>query len=265
MLPRISLALLIFGLVCPLTEAADAIDIGSRLELFADSHLIDRLASGARRQLHRPTPHEIAVVTDQPWEGNGVNYVTVFQDGDLCRMYYRGADVQYDTNGYRETHREVYCYAESEDGVHWTKPELGLFEFNGSKQNNIVWDGSVGTHNFTPFKDANPAAADDARYKAIGVGAGEAGRGMFAFKSADAIHWSLLSDKPVITKGAFDSQNLAFWDANRSEYREYHRDFRGGRDIRTCTSKDFVNWSDPVFLEYTPGRTSELYTNGVIP
>jgi hypothetical protein len=264
-LPRISLGLLIFGLACPLAEAADAIDVGSRLELFADSHLIDRLASGARRQLHRPTPREIAVVTDQPWEGNAVNYVTVFQDGDLYRMYYRGADVQYDNSGYRETHREVYCYAQSKDGVHWTKPELGLFEFNGSKQNNVVWDGPVGTHNFTPFKDANPAAAPEARYKAIGVGQNGSGRGMFAFQSADAIHWSLVSDKPVITKGAFDSQNLAFWDAARGQYREYHRDFRDGRDIRTCTSKDFVNWTEPVFLEYTPGRTSELYTNGVAP
>ena len=74
-----------------------------------------------------------------------------------------------------------------------------------------------------------------------------------------------MSDKPVITKGAFDSQNLAFWDAVRGEYREYHRDFRDGRDIRTCTSKDFLTWTEPVFLEYTPGRVSELYTNGIAP
>ena len=44
------------------------------------------------------------------------------------------------------------CYAESKDGIHWTKPDLGLFEFDGSKKNNIVWDGP-GAHNFTPFKD----------------------------------------------------------------------------------------------------------------
>lgn len=29
------------------------------------------------------------------------------------------------------------CYAESKDGIHWTKPELGLVEYNGSKANNI--------------------------------------------------------------------------------------------------------------------------------
>ena len=73
----------------------------------------------------------------------------------------------------KAAHREVTCYAESRDGIHWTKPELGLFEFNGSKQNNIVWDGP-GTHNFTPFLDTNPACPPDAKYKALAGGRGRA-------------------------------------------------------------------------------------------
>ena len=201
---------------------------------------------------------------DRPWEGNAVNYVTAFQDGEIFRLYYRGADVQYSKDGSRESHREVTCYAESRDGIHWTKPVLGLFEFGGSKQNNIVWDG-IGTHNFTPFKDVNPSASAKARYKALGYGEAKAGKGLFAFQSEDAIHWTLISETPVITKGAFDSQNLAFWDVVRGEYREYHRDFREGRDIRTGTSKDFLHWTEPEFLDYAPGRISELYTNQVIP
>jgi hypothetical protein len=239
-------------------------DIGSRLELLVDDHLIDRLTGKAQLRLHHPVPREIALVTDQPWEGNGVNYVTVFRDGAVYRMYYRGANEVYVKEGSRSTHREVYCYAESKDGVKWTRPNLGLFEFKGSKKNNIVWDG-VGSHNFTPFKDTNPAAKPDARYKALGYGNGKAGRGLYAFKSADAIRWSLLSDKPIITRGAFDSQNLAFWDSVRKEYREYHRDFRKGRDIRTGTSKDFLAWTEPAFLDYVPDRISELYTNQIIP
>src|SRR5262249_24920974 len=146
-------------------------------------------------------------------------YFTIFQDGDKFRMYYRGA--HYDEQTKKEAHREVTCYAESKDGVHWTKPELGLFDFNGSKQNNIVWDND-GTHCFTPFLDANPAAAADAKYKAITRTKG----GLLALKSADGIHWSLIAEKPVITKGAFDSQNLAFWDPQLKKYREYHRMFR---------------------------------------
>ena len=260
-------ALLVLTLLGAVTEASPAeppADIGPRLQLMADRSLVAKLADGARYDLHRPTPQGIALLMDKPWEGNAVNYVTAFQDGDLYRLYYRGADVQYSKDGYRETHREVTCYAESKDGIHWKKPSLGLFAFDGSKDNNIVWDGT-GTHNFTPFKDANPAAGTEAKYKALGYGDRPSGKGLFAFRSGDGIHWSLVSEKPTITKGAFDSQNLAFWDTVRREYREYHRDFRDGRDIRTCTSKDFVHWSEPEFLSYTPGRVSELYTNQILP
>jgi hypothetical protein len=262
-LPKALTALLALALT-GIAAAEEALDIGSRLELFADGALIERLSGGARQELHHPTAREVVFETDRPWEGNAVNYVTVFQDGDRYRMYYRGADVVYTPEGYKEPHPDLYCYAESRDGIHWTRPTLGLFEFNGSKENNIVWMG-IGGHNFAPFKDSNPAATPDARYKAIGSGRNKAERGLWAFKSGDGIHWSLWSKGAVITKGAFDSQNLAFWDSERGEYRDYHRDFRNGRDIRTCTSKDFLNWTDPVFLEYTPNRMSELYTNQILP
>ena len=262
--------------------AAQPIDIGSRRELFVDDYLIDRLTDGAELRMHRPIPREVALVADAPWEGNACGYVTVFRDDDRYRMYYRGLHVVYTTDGYSSPHREVYCYAESPDGIQWNKPELGLFEFDESKQNNIVWDG-VGTHAFVPVKDTNPDCPSEAAYKALGVGGGE--RGLYAFQSPDGTHWSLMDDAPVITTGAFDSQNLAFWDSVRGEYRCYLRDFREGRDIRTCTSQDFLNWSEPAFVEYAPhpvgpsgddlkdlpdakhppGRVSELYTNQVIP
>ena len=74
-----------------------------------------------------------------------------------------------------------------------------------------------------------------------------------------------MRDEPVITKGYFDSQNLAFWDTERGEYRDYHRDFRHGRDIMTCVSTDFLDWTEPVFVDYRPGRIAELYTNQIIP
>ena len=66
-------------------------------------------------------------------------------------MYYRGTKLGVD-GGKLRTGPEVYCYAESRDGVTFAKPDLQLFEHNGSKQNNIIWTG-VGTHNFAPFLD----------------------------------------------------------------------------------------------------------------
>ena len=245
----------------------DLANIGSRLELFVDDWLIDRM-DGVERVLHSPVPQDVALLCDAPWEGNSSKQVTVFEDGGLYRMYYRGSQVDY-TPGEMTNHHQVTCYAESADGIRWKKPSLGLVEFDGSTDNNIIWDGP-GSHNFMPFKDQNPDCEADAAYKAVGG----VRSGLHAFKSADGIRWSLMTDERVITKGAFDSPNLAFWDAARGEYREYHRDFRdgvdergnrNGRDIRTSASRDFLSWPDPEWLTYSPGRVGQLYTNQVLP
>jgi len=245
------------------------IDIGSRLEPFVDEFLIASFAGDARLDLKRPEPREVVLVTDKPWEGNTCAYYTIFQDGDRYRMYYRGS--HYNTKTRKATHAEVTCYAESRDGIHWEKPELGLCEFNGSKANNIVWNG-LGTHNFTVFKDTNPDCAPDARYKALARGRSlrkgdkKYRHGLYAFKSADGLRWEMIREEPVITKGAFDSQNLAFYDGRRGLYVDYHRWFhKGVRDIMTCTSKDFVNWTEPVGLPIEQEKREHLYTNAVQP
>jgi hypothetical protein len=87
--------------------------------------------------------------------------------------------------------------------------------------------------------------------------------GLQPLKSADGIHWQPMSDQPVITKGAFDSQNLAFWDPHLGKYREYHRAFRVVRDIMTGTSDDFLTWTEPEWLDYPDAIPQHLYTNTV--
>jgi hypothetical protein len=113
------------------------------------------------------------------------------------------------------------------------------------------------------------------RYKALAGIKSEGG--LFAFKSGDGIHWSLMSDKPVITNGAFDSQNLAFWDSVAGKYRAYWRTFTAGvtsqeewkpagyRAIRTGSSKDFLHWGDEADLTYVDSPDQHLYTNQVKP
>lgn len=240
----------------------ESIDIGTRRELLIDDYLIDKIV-GARLVLHKPVAREVAIVCDAPWEGNTCCYPTVFRDGDLYRMYYRGS--HFDENTEKMSH-QVVCYAESRDGLSWTKPDLGIVEFEGSKQNSIVWDG-LGSHNFAPFKDTNPDCKPSEQYKAI---ASKGDEGLYAFKSADAVDWSLMSDKPVITEGKFDSQNLAFWDPLRGLYVDFHRHFADEegarvRDIMTCTSSDFLNWTEPEWLKYTGVPREHLYTNQVTP
>ena len=240
--------------------AQEPVDIGSRLELFVDDYVIDSLSLNANYDLKKPEAQEVALVTDAPWEGNVCAYYTIFQDGGLYRMYYRG--LHYDGG---MTHPEVTCYAESTDGINWTKPNLGIFEYEGSTDNNIVWM-DPGSHNFTPFLDTNPDADSDAKYKALTRNAGAA-TGLYALQSPDGVHWTLMSNQPVIIEGAFDSQNLAFYDSERGCYVDYHRDFRNGvRDIKTATSDDFLNWSNPDWLTYTAGTPTEhLYTNAIQP
>ena len=253
-------------------RGADPIDIGSRRELFVDDALIERL-EGARRQLHHPVARDIAIVHDAPWEGAGSGYHTVIRDGDLYRMYYRGSALGVD-KGKIKIGRQVYCYAESRDGVTFTKPNLGLFEYGGSKENNIIWTG-VGVHNFAPFLDTNPDCKPDARFKALAGTAAEGG--LFAFKSADGIHWSLMRKEPVVTEGAFDSQNLAFFDETAGKYRAYFRTFTKGittgkgwkpagfRAIRTASSEDFLDWGDEADLTYKDSPVEHLYTNQIGP
>ena len=268
------------GLMVALASAQPAaIDIGSRRELFVDSFLIEQLKGKAELRLHHPVPQEIALTHDAPWEGTGSDYHNIFQDGDRYRMYYSARHIvvvpgKIDAN----VHPHFLCYAESDDGIHWRKPALGLHEFQGSKANNIVVvSGPAGPVNIVTeisavFKDANPHAAPDARYKAF-LGSKEP-HGLLAFKSPDGIRWSPMANKPVITDGAFDSQNLAFWDGVRGEYRAYWRYFTRGnaanlyvgvRAIHTATSRDFLHWENQATVGYVDSPPEHLYTNQVKP
>ena len=265
-------------------ETKSVEDIGSRRELFVDDHLIERLTGCAELRLHHPQPREIVIEHDAPWEGSGSGYHSLFKDGDLYRLYYKAWHLEGSKKnpytGDADAHR--LCYAESRDGITWRKPELGLVDYEGSKANNIVipsgWMGEMhlSAAEAAVFKDENPAAPPDARYKAL-VRCRKPW-GLIAFKSGDGVRWAPLSENPVITEGAFDSQNLAFWDAARGEYRAYWRYFTEGitnettwkmggyRGIRTATSKDFIQWSAPVDVGF-PGATREvhLYTNQIKP
>ncbi len=243
-------------------NSSEVLNIGSRLELFVDNFLIERM-NGVNLTLQRPTCHEVVIVHDKPWEGNSCGYHTIFKDGDVYRMYYRGWN--HDNKTQKQLHKAMVCYAESSDGIHWNKPSLNLVEFEGSKENNIILKGP-GSHNFTPFKDNNPECPPDKQYKAVARGEDEGHKQLFAFQSVDGIHWKLMQSEPIITEGAFDSQNLAFWDSVRNKYYCYFRDFHEGvRDIKTATSKDFIHWTKPLWLEYPGAPKEHLYTNQIQP
>ena len=251
-------------------SAADPTNIGSRRELFVDQFLIDKL-NGTHLQLHTPRDEGIAFKFDAPWEGGFSGYVSIVRIGDKLRAYYRGKPVA-NKDGSDD---EVACCAESDDGVHWTRPDVGAYEVQGTRKNNVVlMKAQQVTHNFSPFLDSKPGVADAERFKAFG-GTMQGG-GLMAYKSADGMHWEKMAEAPVITKEMvpykymFDSQNVPFWSAAEKKYLCYYRVFEDGiRRIVRSESDDFLKWSAPVLLEYRnpemDAPIEHLYTNQTSP
>jgi len=257
------------------------IDIGSRRELFVDNLLVGELKNTSLT-MHHPQPREIVLRHDTPWEGPFTLYHTVMHDGDRYLLYYRGWQEPSDP--------AVYCVAESDDGIHFERPNLGMHEWNGSKDNNIFFAQEPFTHTFAPFLDDRPGVPEEQQFKALSRNFIPRGDGrtavLNAFASADGVNWELMFDEPVITDGAFDSQNVGFWSEAEGKYVAYYRvfcpkeDFESGvtgpttraprlRAIKRATSEDFQAWEPGVLMDYRhdgqPAPVEEFYINQTRP
>lgn len=243
---------------CVEKHPENPIEIGTRLELFVDHHLIDTII-GAKLKLHKPRKMPLS-----GFPSGG--YMTVIKEDKFYRLYYRKGD--------------IYHYAESKDGITWEKPELGILEGTEGRKNAILE-----SHNLSPFLDSRLDIPEDERYKALGrlrnpeIAVG--GEDLYAYASHDGIHWRVLSDKPVIKYdsilhwAAFDSQNVSFWSEAEQCYVAYFRHFNTPHDashygwLRTigrAISKDFLNWTDESANFETPNLPGEhLYTNQTHP
>jgi len=263
------LALSVFAFSAAASQAQEVTDIGGRRELFVDQALIES-QENVRLVMHRPHDEGVALAFDKPWEGGFSGYATVIKDGDLYRLYYRGLPEA----GKDGNEAETTCYAESKDGISWTKPDVGLFEVRGEKVNNVVMaQRAPVTHNFSPMLDTREGVPDDQRFKAIG---GTMGSGLIAWVSADGKDWRKLQEQPVIPnemvkyKYFFDSQNLAFWSEEEGKYLCFFRVFKDSiRRIAKTTSDDFIHWTEPVLMEYEhrggESPIDHLYTNQTSP
>ncbi|MDP6777207.1 MAG: hypothetical protein QGI83_10625 [Candidatus Latescibacteria bacterium] len=237
----------------------DVRTVGSRLELFLDDWLVDEM-NGIGFRMHTPVSREVALDFDRPWEGPFSYDPVVVKEGDLYRLWYRGCGPEWED--------QVTAYAESEDGVTWTRPTLGILEFKGSRENNIVLEGSAAKA-LCVFKDGNPAAPDAERYKAIGVGSNWRGRATLrGFVSPDGLRWEILDRDPILVAPddpwpMFDSHNVAFWDDLQGRYVAYMRGWLppGIRSIRQSASSDFRTWSEPEFIDMGDAPVEHLYKN----
>ncbi|MBV7339732.1 hypothetical protein KFU94_68270 [Chloroflexi bacterium TSY] len=150
--------------------------------------------------------------------------------------------------------RARLCYAESEDGVHWVRPNLGLVAFRGSKNNNILGPSEhdnaamPGWIGGTVLKD--PTASPEQRYKLwsqVNIEDKERS-GLWSFYSPDGLQWTPYENNPI--PGHCDCLNVVLWDERTEQYVGYSRlwtaDSHGDRyrAVRRLVSPDFRHWQD---------------------
>ncbi len=250
------------------------IEVGSESQLFLDRHLIDEMR-GLELKLHGPLPREEVLRFDQPWEGDTSWHPIVIRDGDLFRMWYR-------VSSGNEDRGTKTAYAESRDGVHWERPALGLIEFQGSTENNLIWPtpGNKGI-NMCVFRDPNPEVPEAERYKAI-----VQTRDIHGLISADGLRWKPIKPDPLIPRledQANDGPHAAFWDPWQSRYVVFKRGWWGetpekqldaggtrgaaNRTVRRFTSKDFRSWQGPEWVEIPFGTQprEQFYSSAALP
>ncbi len=239
------------------------IDIKNRRECFFDNFLIDEEKTTAEKRLNKPVRQDVIMVLDKPWEGRYTTFFCPVYAQDKWHLYYvteLGAQIKF------------ICYAQSDDGQSWTRPNLGIVEFGGSRDNNIIFDMEMfkkhdfkNFDNFSVFYDDNPACPKEEKYKMIVNWMGHAT--LAAFMSEDGIHWDNLT--LITNEGDFDSQKRAFWSKEHNKYFCY---FRGGHDAdetlpiidKSYTDKTAKALEDPErFILREPGEGTHTFVRDV--
>ena len=239
--------------------------IGAEPQLFVDDVLLANKSGVVRRAHACEKLPEPVLEPEAPWE----------QDGDDQRVYVYGTVLRDTESGqFRMWYNrlDLVLYATSSDGIHWNRPALGLYEWKGSKANNIVLDDF-----HSPSVVYNPAAEPDERYVMLGRGS-RSGRGYYVAHSPDGIHWERYPKNPVLTGG--DTCTLAF-DAHASQYLAFHKRtiMHQGYKRRTvylASSSDLETWSEPKLVmapdaaddaqvEREGGRFAQFYNMSAFP
>ncbi|MHC4756164.1 MAG: LamG-like jellyroll fold domain-containing protein [Planctomycetota bacterium] len=132
----------------------------------------------------------------------------------------------------------------SDDGLNFEEPYLGLIEYRGSKNNNLVMLGLPSWGKY--FKDTNPACPPEELFKAT---LWVAQRGIYMYFSPDAVHWRRNETcmLPLVSGGGCET----YWDDQQGMYMNYIK-----RDGSYNTGQ-FPNYgrSTTMFKSRQPNRT----------
>jgi hypothetical protein len=169
--------------------------IDNRRQLFVDDYLIAE-RRGVRRVLHQVKKHPSnpIMLGETAWEGGPaygpvLAYVLHDDSSHRFRLWYRSR-VEYTVRGHRFLWPNLY--AESADGLHWERPSLGLYEFDGSRDNNIILPaGDLRGLIHEPHDAAAPWKAVWEAYGDPHRADGMEEQGLYLYTSPDGIRWTL--------------------------------------------------------------------------
>ncbi len=252
--PALFLGLLAVGQAQVRNVGKGGIVLGKEVQLFADDFLIDRMDHVARG-LHYPgrASENPVMKPDQPWEGTVIlqpGTVLFDEEEQIFKMWYNTLPVKD-----KPDIEEFICYAVSKDGIHWTKPSLGIVEFHGSRANNILlrwcyWNISV-------LKDTQePDAAK--RYKMAYWNWHDRARGasgIWVAVSPDGVHWKVDPRSPVVPSRASGDTFEIMQDQVSRQFWLYHKSpMEPLRKVSRLISEDFIHWrNDELILEPDEG------------
>ena len=199
-----------------------------------------------------------------PWEGRLALYGTVWRNDETgkFRMWYQGYggmgiprmgdDISDSPWKGFDGRNLLYTigYATSNDGVFWERPNLGLIEYEGSRDNNLVMLDAAYANIIHDPRDPDP----DRLYKSLFFeardpsGTPNMGDGVSVAFSPDGLRWTKYHGNPVVTQSS-DSHTLLGWDDLHGKYVSFARpsvhEGNKTRRIGRSTSDDFTNWTVP--------------------
>ncbi len=256
-------------------------------QLFLDDAGIAEM-EGLVRVVHPPArhPRNPVLVPDTPWESRCQVYGTAYYDeaAGLFKLWYlttprdRGSKPLIVGEHERAPHTTLAAYAQSEDGLAWAKPELGIFPYDGDTANNLLGIGEYNCEGISVLHepgDPDPARRWKAVYWDHGSGGWEMREngpyaedgpedGFYVAFSPDGLHWTPYEGNPVI-KAYCDTNQNVLYDARLEKYVAFSR-FGFGRKLARSESPDFIHWTPPeVVLECDErdGPQTQIYGAGV--
>jgi hypothetical protein len=263
MMRTIMMNLFLCGL-CFIRCAAQDYFANPSKNLFVDDDQIE-VMEHVTRTLHTPvfSTANPVLPPEKPWEGSVILQPgTVIYDKEehIFKMWYNSLATRS-----KPDIQEFICYATSTDGIHWTRPNLGLVEFHSSKDNNIVLKWASWT--LSVIKDAY-ASDRSKRYKlAYWNNYDRETKGLWVAFSPDGVHWNQEEHNPVIPMSASGDTFSVMQDPATHKFWLYHKSvIMPIRKVSRFVSDDFVHWkNDELVLEPDGGDQPDTEFYGLSP